>query len=278
MPNHINGSHVNFCNPLDEITCVIARQEPQSKREGKAAHADADGRERGTRCFTHTSPQEPGKAARRTLMRIRQSCSAASSPTRIRQRRSARRTRRKSGRVAPHVAPPTRIRQSCSPASLLMSIAAASPRCSARYENRVPPDPYVKPYHQAGLQARTIHRKRYLRIFRANVIAVGRQTISLGEKCARKADRRKQTAKITQKTEVYIFILPHQSRKSNGTECKYAICLHSRPSRKAKHCCLATHIAFIAFSTKNFTPIRLLKNVDIMTMTFVSLSVTQVLS
>ena len=114
--------------------------------------------------------------------------------------------------------------------SLLMRIAAASPRCSARYENRVPPDPYVKPYHQAGLQARTIHRKRYLRIFRANVIAVGRQTISLGEKCAQKADRRKQTAKITQKTEVYIFILQHQSRKSNGTECKYAICLHSRPS------------------------------------------------
>lgn len=114
--------------------------------------------------------------------------------------------------------------------SLLIRIAAASPRCSARYDNRVPPDPYTKPYRHAGLQARTIHRKRYLRIFRANVIAVGRQTISLGEKCARKADRRKQTAKITQKTEVTIFILPHQSRKSNGTECKYAICLHSRPS------------------------------------------------
>ena len=162
--------------------------------------------------------------------------------------------------------------------SLLMSIAAASPRCSARDENRVPPDPYAKPYRQAGLQARTIHRKRYLRIFRANVIAVGRQTISLGEKCARKADRRKQTAKITPKTAVYIFILPHQSRKSNGTECKYAICLHSRPSRKAKHCCLATHIAFIAFSTKHFTPKKLLKNVDIMTMTFVSLSVTQILN
>ena len=138
--------------------------------------------------------------------------------------------------------------------SLLMRIAAASPRCSARYENRVPPDPYAKPYRQAGLQARTIQRKRSLRIFRANVIAVGRQTISLGEKCARKADRRKQTAKIAQKTEVYIFILPHQSRKSNGTECKYAICLHSRPSRKAKYCCPATYIAFIAFSTKNFTP------------------------
>ena len=43
--------------------------------------------------------------------------------------------------------------------SLLMSIAAASPRCSTRYENRVtPPTPYVKPYRQAGLQARTIHR------------------------------------------------------------------------------------------------------------------------
>lgn len=42
--------------------------------------------------------------------------------------------------------------------SLLMSIAAASPRCSARYENRVTPDPYAKPYRQASLQARTIHR------------------------------------------------------------------------------------------------------------------------
>lgn len=162
--------------------------------------------------------------------------------------------------------------------SLLMRIAAASPRCSARYKNRVTPDPYAKPYRQAGLQARTIHRKRSLRIFRAKVIAVGRQTISLGGKCARKADRRKQTAKIAQKPEVYIFILPHQSRKSNGTECKYAICLHSRPSRKAKYCCPATYIAFIAFSAKNFTPKKLLKNVDIMTMTFVSLSVTQILN
>lgn len=136
---------------------------------------------------------------------------------------------------------------------------AESPRCSARYENRVPPDPYAKPYRQAGLQARTIHRKQSLRIFRANIIAVGRQTISLGEKCARKADRRKQTAKITQKTEVSIFILPHQSRKSNGTECKYAISLHSRPSRKVKYCCLATYIAFIAFTTKNFYAKKVVK-------------------
>ena len=42
--------------------------------------------------------------------------------------------------------------------SLPIRIAAASTRCSARYENRVPPDPYAKPYRQAGLQARTIHR------------------------------------------------------------------------------------------------------------------------
>lgn len=155
---------------------------------------------------------------------------------------------------------------------------SVAPMQRAIRESGNPPDPYAKPYRQAGLQARTIHRKRYLRIFRANVIAVGRKRISLGEKCARKADRRKQTAKITQKTEVYIFILPHQNRKSNGTECKYAICLHSRPSRKAKYCCSATYIAFIAFSTKNFTPKKLLKNVDIMTMTFVSLSVTQFLN
>lgn len=93
-----------------------------------------------------------------------------------------------------------------------------------------------------------------------------------------KADRRKQPAKITQKTEVYVLILPHQSRKSNGTECKYAICLHSQPSRKAKYCCSAACIAFIAFSTENFTPKKLLKNVDIMTMTFVSLSVTRILN
>ena len=42
--------------------------------------------------------------------------------------------------------------------SLPIRIAAASTRCSARYENRVPPDPYAKPYRQAGLQARTIHQ------------------------------------------------------------------------------------------------------------------------
>ena len=42
--------------------------------------------------------------------------------------------------------------------SLPIRIAAASTRCSARYENRVTPDPYAKPYRQAGLQARTIHR------------------------------------------------------------------------------------------------------------------------
>lgn len=107
---------------------------------------------------------------------------------------------------------------------------SVAPMQRAIRESGNPPTHNAKPYHQAGLQARTIHRKRYLRIFRANVIAVGRKRISLGEKCARKADRRKQTAKITQKTEVYIFILPHKSRKSNGTECKYAICLHSRPS------------------------------------------------
>ena len=163
--------------------------------------------------------------------------------------------------------------------SLPIRIAAASTRCSARYENRVPPRPIRKTIPPSGLTGKNDTPKQCLRIFRANVIAVGRQPISLGEKCARKADRRKQTAKIAKKTEVSIFILPHQSRKSNnGTECKYAICLHSRPSRKAKYCCLATYIAFIAFSTKNFTPKKLLKNVDIMTMTFVSLSVTQFLN
>ena len=211
-------------------------------------------------------------------MRIRQSCSAASSPTRIRQSRSARRPRRESGRVAP----PRRPRRESGKVTLRVAPdenrGSVAPMQRARRESGNPPDPSAKPCRQAGLQARTIHRKRYLRIFRANVIAVGRQTISLGEKCARKADRRKQTAKITQKTEVYIFILPHQSRKSNGTECKYAICLHSRPSRKAKYCCLATNIAFIAFTTKHFTPKKLSKNVDIMTMTFVSLSVTQILN
>lgn len=151
-------------------------------------------------------------------------------------------------------------------------------RCSARYENRGTPRPIRKTIPPSGLTGKNDTPETIPTDFPANIITVGRQTISLGEKCARKTDRRKQTAKITQKTEVYIFILPHQSRKSNGTECKYAICLHSRPSRKAKHCCLATYIAFIAFSTKNFTPKKLLKNVDIMTMTFVSLSVTQILN
>lgn len=162
--------------------------------------------------------------------------------------------------------------------SLLIRIAAASPRCSARYENRVPPRPVRKTIPPSGLTGKNDTPETIPADFPANIIAAGRQTISLGEKCARKTDRRKQTAKITQKTKVSIFILPHQSRKSNGTECKYAICLHSRPSRKAKYCCLATYIAFIAFTTKNFTPKKLLKNVDIMTMTFVSLSVTQILN
>lgn len=73
--------------------------------------------------------------------------------------------------------------------SLLMSIAAASPRCSARYENRVTPRPIRKTIPPSGLTGKNDTPKQYLRIFRANVIAVGRQPISLGEKCARKADR-----------------------------------------------------------------------------------------
>lgn len=100
--------------------------------------------------------------------------------------------------------------------SLPMRIAAASPRCSARYENRVPPDPYAKPYSQAGLQARTIHRRRYLRIFRANVIAVGRQTISLGEKCARKADAESKRLR-SRKKQRFIFLFYHtKARKATG--------------------------------------------------------------
>lgn len=73
--------------------------------------------------------------------------------------------------------------------SLLMSIAAASPRCSARYENRVTPRPIRKTIPPSGLTGKNDTPKQYRRIFRANVIAVGRQPISLREKCARKADR-----------------------------------------------------------------------------------------
>ena len=73
--------------------------------------------------------------------------------------------------------------------SLLMSIAAASHRCSARYENRVTPRPIRKTIPPSELTGKNDTPKQYLRIFRANVIAVGRQPISLGEKCARKADR-----------------------------------------------------------------------------------------
>lgn len=151
MPNHINGSHVNFCNPIDEITCVIARQEPQSKREGKAAHADADSRERGTRCFTHTSPRGPGKVARRPLMRIRQSCSAASYPDEN-QGELLRRVvpDENQAELLRRVAPDENQAKSlCT--SLPMSIAAASPRCSARYENRVTPRPIRKTIPPSGL-------------------------------------------------------------------------------------------------------------------------------
>ena len=191
MPNHINGSHVNFCNPLDEITCVIARQEPQSKREGKAAHADADGRERGTRCFTDPFPTRTGQSCSRasSLMRIRQSCSAASSPTRIRQSHSAASSPDENqAELLRRVIPDENQAKSlCT--SLLMSIAAASHRCSARYENRVTPRPIRKTIPPSELTGKNDTPKQYLRIFRANVIAVGRQPISLGEKCARKADR-----------------------------------------------------------------------------------------
>ena len=73
--------------------------------------------------------------------------------------------------------------------SLPIRIAAASTRCSARYENRVTPRPIRKTIPPSGLTGKNDTPKQYLRIFRANVIAVGRQPISLGEKCARKADR-----------------------------------------------------------------------------------------
>ena len=73
--------------------------------------------------------------------------------------------------------------------SLPIRIAAASPRCSTRYENRVTPRPIRKTIPPSGLTGKNDTSKQYLRIFRANVIAVGRQPISLGEKCARKADR-----------------------------------------------------------------------------------------
>ena len=73
--------------------------------------------------------------------------------------------------------------------SLPIRIAAASTRCSARYENRVTPRLIRKTIPPSGLTGKNDTPKQYLRILRANVIAVGRQPISLGEKCARKADR-----------------------------------------------------------------------------------------
>lgn len=179
-------------------------------------------------------------------MRIRQSCSAASSP----DENQAELLRR----VAPD-----ENQAELPAASSLMRIAAASPRCSARYENRVTPRPIRKTIPPSGVTGKNDTPETIPTDFPRKCHLRGQTNNLPRGKCARNADRRKQTAKITQKTEVYIFILPHQSRKSNGTECKYAICLHSRPSRKAKHCCLATHIAFIAFSTKNFTPKKLLK-------------------
>ena len=116
-------------------------------------------------------PTRTGQSRASSLMRIRQSCSAASSPTRIRQSHSAASSPDENqAELLRRVIPDENQAKSlCT--SLLMSIAAAShhkslpiriaaasTRCSARYENRVPPDPYAKPYRQAGLQARTIHR------------------------------------------------------------------------------------------------------------------------
>ena len=198
-------------------------------------------------------------------MRIQQSRSAASSP----DENQAELLRR--------VAPDEKQAKSlCT--SLLMRIAAASPRCSARYENRVTPRPIRKTIPPNGLTGKNDTPETIPTDFPRKCHRRGQTNNLPRGKMRSKSRRRKQTAKIAQKTEVYIFILPHQSRKSNGTECKYAICLHSRPSRKAKYCCLATYIAFIAFTTKNFAPKKLSKNVDIMTMTFVSLSVTQILN
>lgn len=92
--------------------------------------------------------------------------------------------------------------------SLPIRIAAASTRCSARYENRVTPRPIRKTIPPSGLTGKNDTPKQYLRIFRANVIAVGRQPISLGEKCAQIADRRKQTAKIAKKQR-FLFLFYH---------------------------------------------------------------------
>lgn len=126
---------------------------------------------------------------------------------------------------------PTKIRQSCSAASLLMSIAAASPRCSARYENRVPP----RPITQNHTTKRAYRQERYTGNDTYGFSAQTSPPWAEKESPSGKNALEKQTAeskrlRSRKKTEVYIFILPHQNRKSNGTECKYAICLHSRPS------------------------------------------------
>ena len=109
-------------------------------------------------------PMRTGQSRASSPMRIRQRRSRASSPTKIRQSRSA-------------ASSLMRIRESCSAASppdenqaellrrvapdenqakslctsLLMRIAAASPRCSARYKNRVPPRPIRKTIPPNGL-------------------------------------------------------------------------------------------------------------------------------
>ena len=116
--------------------------------------------------------------------------------------------------------------------SLLMSIAAASPRCSARYENRVTPRPIRKTIPPSGLTGKNDTPETIPTDFPRKCHRRGQTNNLTRARSARKTNRRKQTAKITQKTEVSIFILPHQSRKSNGTECKYAICLHNRQAEK----------------------------------------------
>lgn len=83
--------------------------------------------------------------------------------------------------------------------SLLIRIAAASPRCSARYENRVPPRPVRKTIPPSGLTGKNDTPETIPADFPRKYHRHGQTSNLPRGRSACKADRRKQPAKITQK-------------------------------------------------------------------------------
>lgn len=148
-------------------------------------------------------PTRTGQSRASPLMRIRQSRSAASSP----DENQAELLRR--------VAPDEKQAKSlCT--SLLMRIAAASPRCSARYENRVtPPTPY-KTIPPSGLTGKNDTPETIPTDFPRKCHRRGQTNNLPRGKMRSKSRRRKQTAKIVQKQR-FIFLFYHtKAGKATG--------------------------------------------------------------